>query len=67
MDFDGLKTAVIEMLSGSFVKVNIKYFQNDTVSFKNKDEVLTYLVHLRYLGYDHYQKTTFVPKRTIQV
>lgn len=67
MDFDGLKTAVIEMLSGSFVKVNIKYFQNDTVSFKNKDEVLTYLVHLRYLGYDQYQKTTFVPKRTIQV
>ncbi len=26
MDFDGLKTAVIEMLSGSFVKVNTKCF-----------------------------------------
>lgn len=66
MDFDGLKTAVIEMLSGSFVKVNTKCFQNDTVSFKNKDDVLTYLVHLGYLGYDQYQKTTFVPNEEIR-
>ncbi len=66
MDFDGLKTAVIEMLSGSFVKVNTKCFQNDTVSFKNKDDVLTYLVYLGYLGYDQYQKTTFVPNEEIR-
>lgn len=51
-DFDGLKIAIIEMLSGAEVKVNTRMFQNDTVSFANKDDVLTYLIHLGYLGYD---------------
>lgn len=51
-DFDGLKTAIIEMLSGADVKVNTRIFQNDTVSFANKDDVLMYLIHLGYLGYD---------------
>lgn len=46
MDFDGLKTAIIEMLSGSAVKVNSSMFQNDTVSFKSRDEMLTYMIHL---------------------
>lgn len=66
MDFDGLKTAIIEMLSGSSVKINTKSFQNDTISFANKDDVLTYLVHLGYLGYDQYQKTAFVPNEEIR-
>ena len=66
MDFDGLKTAIIEMLSGSSVKINTKSFQNDTISFANKDDVLTYLVHLGYLGYDQYQKTAFIPNEEIR-
>lgn len=41
MDFDGLKTAVLTMLSGNNVKVRTKSFQNDMVTFKNKDDVLT--------------------------
>ncbi|MDC7286921.1 ATP-binding protein [Blautia schinkii] len=66
MNFDGLKTAIIEMLSGSAVKVNIKSFQNDTVSFSNKDDVLTYLIHLGYLGFDQRQKAAFVPNEEIR-
>lgn len=66
MDFDGLKTAIIEMLSGASVSVNVKSFQNDTVSFSNKDDVLTYLVHLGYLGYDQNKKMTFVPNEEIR-
>lgn len=66
MDFDGLKTAIIEMLSGASVKVNVRSFQNDTVSFSNKDDVLTYLIHLGYLGYDQNAQTAFVPNEEIR-
>lgn len=65
-DFDGLKTAVIEMLSGASVKVNIKSFQNDTISFANKDDILTYLIHLGYLGYRQADQTAFVPNEEIR-
>ena len=66
MDFDGLKTAIIEMLSGTAVPVDIASFQNDTVSFANKDDVLTYLIHLGYLGYDQKSQTAFVPNEEIR-
>ena len=65
-NFDGLKTAVIEMLSGTSVKINVRSFQNDAVSFTNKDDVLTYLVHLGYLGYDQKTKSAFVPNEEIR-
>lgn len=67
MDFDGLKIAVIEMLSGSSVVVNIRSFQNDTVSFANRDDVLTYLIHLGYLGYDQNNRTAFIPNEEIRL
>ena len=66
-DFDGLKTAIIEMLSGADVKVNTRMFQNDTVSFANKDDVLTYLIHLGYLGYDQNTQSAFVPNEEIRI
>ena len=46
MNYDGLKTAIIEMLSGSSVKVNTATFKNDTVNIQSKDDVLTYMIHL---------------------
>lgn len=66
MNFDGLKTAVIEMLSGSHVKVNTRSFKNDAVSFANKDDVLTYLIHLGYLGYDQSNQTAFIPNEELR-
>lgn len=65
-NFDGLKSTIIEMLSGSSVRVNTKSFQNDVVSFSNKDDVLTYLIHLGYLAYDQNRKTAFVPNEEIR-
>ena len=65
-NFDGLKTAIIEMLSGTSVKINVRSFQNDAVSFANKDDVLTYLIHLGYLGYDQKTKSAFVPNEEIR-
>lgn len=66
MDFDGLRTAIIEMLSGGFVKVQVKFFQNDLISFANKDDVLTYLIHLGYLGYEQNKHIAFIPNEEIR-
>lgn len=45
-----------EMLSGAEVKVNTATFKNDTVNIKNKDDVLIYMIHLGYLGYNENKK-----------
>lgn len=66
MDFDGLKEAVLEMLSGNEVKMQTTSFQNDMISFKNMDDVLTALVHLGYLGYNQTYKTVFIPNEEIR-
>ncbi len=42
------------MLSGTSVEVDVGSFQNDIVSIDNKDDVLTYLIHLGYLAYLNY-------------
>ena len=66
MDFDGLKTAIIEMLSGASVKVNTTTFKNDTISFKNRDDVLTYLIHLGYLAFNQIEQAAFIPNEEIR-
>lgn len=66
MDFDGLKTAIIEMISGTAVEVDVSSFQNDTISFASRDDVLTYLIHLGYLGYDEKNQTAFIPNEEIR-
>lgn len=53
MDFDGLKSAVIEMLSGAEVKVNTATFKNDTVNIQNRDEVLILIKISSLLYYNH--------------
>ena len=39
---------------------------NDIVSFANKDDVLTYLIHLGYLGFDQTSQMAFVPNEEIR-
>ncbi|MCI9590110.1 MAG: AAA family ATPase [Lachnospiraceae bacterium] len=65
MDFDGLKKAVIEMLSGGCCKMNIRQFQNDMTTFTGKDDVLTLLVHLGYLTYNKKAGTGLIPNKEI--
>lgn len=65
MDFDGLRGAIIQMLSGERIKVNTLSFQNDMRSFKVKDDVLTLLIHLGYLGYDAQTEEAFIPNKEI--
>lgn len=66
MDFDGLKGAIIEMLSGAEVKVDTATFKNDPANIRNRDDVLTYLIHLGYLGYNDENGTAFVPNEEIR-
>lgn len=66
MDFDGLRSAIIDMLAGDAVVVIPYFFQNDMVSFRGKDDVLTLLIHLGYLGYNQKRNQAFVPNEEIR-
>lgn len=66
MNYDGLKSAIIELLSGAEVPVNTVTFKNDAANFTNKDDVLTYMIHLGYLGYNQDRRTAFVPNEEIR-
>lgn len=66
MNFDGLKNAIIEMLSGVEVPVNTASFKNDPAKIKSKDEVITYLIHLGYLAFNEENSTAFVPNEEIR-
>ena len=65
MDFDGLRTDIVQMLSGGRIKVNTLSFQNDMRNFKTKDDVLTLLIHLGYLAYDLQKEEAFIPNKEI--
>ncbi len=62
MDFDGLRSDIVQMLGGEPVAVNTHSFQNDMRNFKTKDDVLTLLIHL---GYDAETKRAFIPNKEI--
>ena len=65
MDFDGLRADIVQMLGGGRVRVNTRSFQNDMRNFHTKDDVLTLLIHLGYLGYDSNEKEAFIPNKEI--
>lgn len=66
MNFDGLKEVVIQLLAGSRCKVDIDLFENDITSFKQKDDILTTLIHLGYLGYDCNRGEVFIPNEEVR-
>ncbi len=53
------------MLGGEQVRVNTRSFQNDMRNFNTKDDVLTLLIHLGYLGYDSETEEAFIPNKEI--
>ena len=65
MDFDGLRSDIVQMLGGERVRVNTRSFQNDMRNFNTKDDVLTLLIHLGYLGYDSETEEAFIPNKEI--
>lgn len=65
LDFDGLKEDVAILMEDGRVPVDITGYQNDMTSFRNKDDILTMLIHLGYLGYDSNTKELFIPNREV--
>ncbi|MCC8126350.1 MAG: ATP-binding protein [Clostridiales bacterium] len=65
MNFDGLKDSVVAMLGGGRVYVETLSFQNDMTSFRNRDDVLTLLIHLGYLAFDAQKQQAYIPNREV--
>ena len=61
MNYEGLKDDIMTMLSGGMVMVETESFQNDLSEIYSKDDALTALIHLGYLGYDNERKSSFIP------
>ena len=61
MNYSGLKDDIITMLAGGKVMVDPESFQNDLTEIHSKDDVLTALMHLGYLGYDATMLSAYIP------
>lgn len=66
LDLDGLREAIVQMLAGENVKVDVETFQNDMMNIRKKDDVLTLLIHLGYLAYDSAKKTVYIPNEEVK-
>lgn len=65
MNFDGLHETIEKLLAGQEQPVDTRTFSNDMVTFANKDDILTLLIHLGYLGYRSGKKTAYIPNKEI--
>lgn len=65
-DFDGLKTDILNMLAGNDVKIEVMELPAAAFAVKNRNEVMTTLIHLGYLGYNRKEKTVFIPNEEIR-
>ena len=67
LDFDGLSKTIAELLGGIEVPVDTNGFANDLVTFQNRDDVLTLLIHLGYLSYNEETKKVHIPNEEIRL
>ena len=65
MDYDGLKDAVALLMDGGRLKINTSTYQNDMTTFHSRDDILSLLIHLGYLGFDDETSEVFIPNREI--
>ena len=66
LNFDGIRDDVVSMLAGSSVEVEVSSFTNTLNSFKGKDDVFTYLIHLGYLVYNDKDMTCRIPNEEVR-
>ena len=67
MNYDGLQDDIIRLIAGEPLDVKVDNFNNDVKNFRNKDDILTLLIHLGYLAYDENEKTASIPNKEVQL
>jgi len=65
LNMDGLKDAVVKMLAGESVPVDVSGFANDMTTFTCKDDVLALLIHLGYLTYNSDTRCVSIPNKEV--
>ena len=65
-NFAGTKDAVVRMLAGENVDVNVTRYMNTMTSFHTKDDLFTYLIHLGYLAYNLEEGTCRIPNKEVR-
>ena len=66
LNFEGLRDDIIALMAGETREVQIHSFLNTLTDFKNKDDVLTYLIHLGYLAYNQDTEECYIPNGEIR-
>ena len=64
-DYDGLQEAVTLLMDGNRLVVDTSTYQNDMTTFSCRDDILSLLIHLGYLGFDDESSEVFIPNREI--
>lgn len=67
LDFDDLSKTIAQLLGGIQVSVDTNGFSNDLITFRNRDDVLTLLIHLGYLAYNEETQTARIPNEEIRM
>ena len=65
MDYEGLQGDISYMLAGGRCKVETTSFGNDPAIVRDRDEVLTVLIHLGYLAYDASNHECYIPNMEV--
>lgn len=65
-DYDGLSKTIAELIGGIGITVDTLGFANDLETFRNKDDVLTLLIHLGYLAYHEDTQMVHIPNEEIR-
>lgn len=67
LDFDGLGRTIAELTGGMEAPVDTNSFANDLVTFRDRNDVLTLLIHLGYLAYDEETQKVHIPNEEIRL
>ncbi|MCF0186219.1 MAG: AAA family ATPase, partial [Bacteroidaceae bacterium] len=65
MDYEGLQGDISYMLAGGRCEVETTSFGNDPAIVRDRDEVLTVLIHLGYLAYDADAHECYIPNMEV--
>ena len=65
-NFEGTRDAVVRMLAGESVDVNVTSYLNTMESFGDRDDVFTYLIHIGYLAYNNEDETCRIPNGEVR-